>query len=56
MEWSILMVQHNAELEVGYEMINQRNLMSYVSVYGHAMYRSDSAFLVHSRGSANPNA
>lgn len=55
-EWSILMVQHNAALEVGYEMINQRNLMSYTHTYGHGSYRSDSAFLVHSRGSANPNA
>lgn len=56
MEWSILMMQHNAELETGYEMINQRHLLSYKSVYGHATYRSDSAFLVHSRGSSNPNA
>lgn len=56
MEWSILMMQHNSEIEVGYEMINQRNLLSYTSVYGHDMYRSDSAFLVHSRGSSNPLA
>jgi hypothetical protein len=56
MEWSILMMQHNAELEMGYEMINQRNLMSYSTTYGHGAYRTDSCFLVHSRGSANPNA
>jgi hypothetical protein len=56
MEWSILMMQHNSEIEIGYEMINQRNLLSYTSVYGHGSYRSDSCFLVHSKGSTNPNA
>lgn len=55
-EWSILMMQHNAELEIGYEMINQRHLLSYKQAYGHGAYRSDSCYLVHTRGSTNPNA